>query len=47
LGRDLDGRPTTIAVIGELAKYLCSVYETTRIDRRAQKRNWLGLNPTR
>jgi hypothetical protein len=47
LGRDLNGRPTTIAVIDELAYYLCSVYEATRIDRRAQKRNWLGLNPAR
>jgi hypothetical protein len=44
LGLDLDGRPTTIAVIGELASYLCSVYETNRVDRRAQRRNWLGLN---
>lgn len=43
LGLDLDGRPTTIAVISELANYLCAVYETTRIDRRRSKRNWLGL----
>jgi hypothetical protein len=47
LGLDLDGRPTTIAVIGELANYLCAVYETKHVDRRAKKRNWLGLNPAR
>jgi hypothetical protein len=47
LGLDLDGRPTTIAVISELAIYLCSVYETTRLDRRFHRRNWLGLNPAR
>jgi len=45
LGLDLAGRPTTIAVISELAKYLCAVYETTPLDRRARRRNWLGLNP--
>jgi hypothetical protein len=43
LGRDLDGRPTTISVISELANYLCSVYETQPIDRRAARRNWLGF----
>jgi hypothetical protein len=47
LGLDLDGRPTTIAVIGELARYLCSVYQATRLDRRSRKRNWLGLTSTR
>ena len=46
LGLDLDGRPTTIGVIGELAHYVCAVYETKRLDRRAQKRNWLGLTPS-
>jgi len=43
LGRDLDGRPTTISVIADLAQYVCSVYETLPSDRRAVKRNWLGL----
>lgn len=43
LGRDLDDRPTTIGVISELAKYVCSVYETQPIDRRTARRNWLGL----
>jgi hypothetical protein len=47
LGLDMNGRPTTIAVIGELAHYLCSVYETTRVDRRNGKRDWFGLNSTR
>jgi hypothetical protein len=47
LGLDLNGRPTTIGVIGELAHYLCAVYETSPVDRRAKKRNWLGLNATR
>ncbi len=47
LGLNLDGRPTTIGVIGELAHYLCAIYETKRVDRRAQKRNWLGLTPAR
>jgi hypothetical protein len=46
LGRDLDGRPTTISVVKELANYLCAVYETTPIDRRARKRNWFGFNPS-
>jgi hypothetical protein len=46
LGRDMDGRPTTIAVIKELANYVCTVYETKPIDRRAGKRNWFGLNPS-
>lgn len=45
LGLDLNGRPTTIGVIGELADYLCATYETARVDRRTKKRNWLGLNP--
>jgi len=44
LGRDLDGRPTTISVISDLVKYVCSVYETQPSDRRAAKRNWLGLS---
>jgi hypothetical protein len=43
LGRDLNGRPTTISVISELANYLCSMYDTQSIDRRAARRNWLGL----
>jgi len=47
LGRDMDGRPTTISVVKELANYVCSVYETKPIDRRAGKRNWFGLNPGR
>ena len=47
LGRDLNGRPTTIRVVSELANYLCAVYETTPVDRRARKRDWLGLNPVR
>ena len=42
LGRDLDGRPTTIGVISDLAKYVCSVYDVQPIDRRGIKRNWLG-----
>jgi hypothetical protein len=44
LGRDLNGHPTTISVISDLANYLCAVYETQPIDRRADKRNWLGLS---
>ena len=44
LGRELDGQPTTISVVKELANYLCAVYETKPIDRRARKRNWFGLN---
>jgi hypothetical protein len=44
LGLDLNGRPTTIGVVGELAHYLCAVYEASRVDRRTLKRNWLGLN---
>ena len=47
LGRDLDGRPTTISVISDLANYLCSVYDTQNIDRRNLKRKWLGLNGSR
>jgi hypothetical protein len=47
LGRDLDGRPTTIRVIGDLADYICQVYETEAIDRRAAKRNWFGLGSKR
>ncbi len=43
LGRDLDGRPTTIGVISDLANYVCSVYEVQPLDRRAARRNWLGL----
>jgi hypothetical protein len=43
LGRDLNGRPTTISVISDLAHYVCSVYEAQPIDRRAAKRNWLGF----
>jgi hypothetical protein len=43
LGRDLDGRPTTIGVISDLAQYVCSIYEAQPIDRRAAKRNWLGF----
>jgi hypothetical protein len=46
LGLDLNGRPTTIGVISELAHYLCAVYEASRIDRRSGPRNWLGLNPS-
>lgn len=46
LGLDSDGRPTTIAVITELAAYLCTLYEATRIDSRAPRRNWLGLSPS-
>jgi hypothetical protein len=44
LGRDLNNRPTTIAVIADLAGYICRVYETKPIDRRAGKRNWFGFN---
>jgi hypothetical protein len=44
LGLDLDGRPTTIGVIGDLANYLCSVYEVQPIDRRDGERNWFGLS---
>lgn len=47
LAIDEQGQTTTIAVVTEMANYLCSVYDTTRTDRRAAKRNWLGLNPTR
>jgi hypothetical protein len=47
LGLDSAGRPTTIAVITEMAYYVCTLYETTRLDRREAKRNWLGLSPTR
>jgi hypothetical protein len=43
LGRDLDGRPTTIGVISDLANYVCSVYEVQPLDRRAARRNWLGF----
>jgi hypothetical protein len=38
------GQPTTITVIGELAKHVCSRYEIAAIDRRARKRASLGLN---
>jgi hypothetical protein len=44
VGRDLDGRPTTIATITELANYLCAVYETSPLDIGEEKRNWFGLN---
>ena len=44
LGRDLNGRPTTIGVISDLAKYVCSVYETQAIDRRTAKRSWFGFS---
>jgi len=44
LGRDLNGRPTTISVISELANYVCSVYETLAADRRSVRRNWLGFS---
>jgi hypothetical protein len=44
LGRDIDGRATTINIISDLAKYVCSVYHAQPIERRAAKRNWLGLN---
>jgi hypothetical protein len=40
LGRDLNGRPTTISVISDLANYVCSVYETQPVDRRAARRPW-------
>ena len=43
LGLDPAGRPTTLAVISELANYLCTIYETTHVDRRKRRRNWLGL----
>ena len=39
-----DGRPTTVAAVTALAHYLCTIYETKKIDRRSGKRNWLGLN---
>ena len=45
LGLDDNGQTTTIAVITEMAHYLCAIYETTRIDRREVKRNWFGLSP--
>ena len=38
------GQLTTICVIGELAKHVCSLYEITVIDRRARKRASLGLD---
>jgi len=38
------GLPTTIGVIGELAKHVCSRYETTPIDRRGRNRASLGLD---
>ncbi len=38
------GTPTTIGVIGELAQYICSRYETAPIDRRARNRASLGLD---
>jgi hypothetical protein len=38
------GTPTTIGLIGELAKHVCSRYEITPIDRRARKRASLGLD---
>ncbi len=38
------GLPTTIGVIGELAKHVCSRYEITAMDRRARKRASLGLD---
>jgi hypothetical protein len=38
------GQPTTIAVIGELAKHVCSRYEIAAIDRRARRRASLGLD---
>jgi hypothetical protein len=44
LGRDLNGRPTTISVISDLVNYVCSAYETQAIDRRAARRNWFGLS---
>ncbi len=46
LGLDTEGRPTTIGVISELARYLCAMYQTTSVSRHT-KRNWLGLNPSR
>ena len=47
LGLDDDGRPTTIGIISELANYLCTLYETKRIHKRAPRRNWLGLSSER
>ncbi len=44
VGLDSSGRATTLAVIGELANYLCALYETTKVDRRKGTRNWLGLS---
>jgi hypothetical protein len=41
---DTDGESTTIEVIGELAKHICSAYEITVLDRRARRRASLGLN---
>ena len=38
------GTATTIGVIGELAKHICSRYETAPIDRRIRKRASLGLD---
>jgi len=39
-----EAQPTTIGVIGELAKHICLRYETTPIDRRIRKRASLGLD---
>jgi hypothetical protein len=38
------GQPTTLGVIGELAKHICSKYEIAAIDRRTRKRASLGLD---
>jgi hypothetical protein len=38
------GQPTTIGVIGELAKHVCSRYEISAVDRRARRRASLGLD---
>lgn len=44
LGRDINGRPTTISVISDLVSYVCSIYETQATDRRAAKRSWFGFS---
>jgi hypothetical protein len=44
LGLESDGRPTTIAVISELAKYVGALYDITRVDRRKPGRSWFGVN---